>query len=231
MDHKTEKSFLSKYGIALFIILYLGAVAIWKSVSAPGVALEQGPWYKGEGAKKIVALDNSVYDRSKLSMAEAVFEKRPHNPGLKPYLGGLAMIDDEGWIYPDGIDNDISGYKYDRTNPHHVILAVIEAFNNSDADLYRELTKKGPTWKDKQVQSYPIIKYKIENEQVDRVLDLGKERMRGIGLIPKDNSLGFNISDRYVTRDDQEYENNGGLYLALVENEGLWYVFIDMIML
>jgi len=231
MEHKTGKSFLSKYGIALFIILYLGAVAVWKTVSAPGVVLEQRPWYKGEGAKTTVALDSSVYGRSKLSVAEAVSERRLHNPGLKPYLGGLAMIDDEGWIYPDGIDNDISGYKYDRTNPHHVILAVIEAFNNSDANLYRELTKKGPAWKDKQVQSYPIIKYKIENQQVDRVLDLGKERISGVGLIPKDSSLGFNIADRYVTRDDQEYENNGGLYLALVENDGLWYVFIDMIML
>ncbi len=231
MDQNKRKSSSSQYAIALFIILYLGAVAVWKSVYAPGVDPEQRPWYKGENATRIAALVNRVTDKSKLTIAEAETEKRLHNPGLKPYIGGLAMIDDQGWIYPDGIDKDISGYKYDRTNPHHVILAAIEAFNNSDANLYREITKKAPAWKEKQVQSYPISRYKIEAEQEDRVLDLGKERMRGLGLIPKDNSLGFNIADRYVTRDDQEYENNGGLYLALVENDGLWYVFIDMIML
>ena len=35
MEHGTAKSLLSKYGIALFVILYLSVVAVLKSVSAP----------------------------------------------------------------------------------------------------------------------------------------------------------------------------------------------------
>ena len=61
--------------------------------------------------------------------------------GLKPYLGGLASIDEDGWIHPNDIDFDGKGNpKYDLGDIEHAILARVEATDNKDIKLFTKLS-------------------------------------------------------------------------------------------
>ncbi|RLE12047.1 hypothetical protein DRJ04_06920 [Candidatus Aerophobetes bacterium] len=91
----------------------------------------------------------------KAALKEILKRKKPPKPGLKPYLDGLAWIDDEGWIYPDEVEKDKYGrYLYDFTNPEHVVLAKKEAYNNRDPSLFAKVSwRTWGDWKEKVIKS------------------------------------------------------------------------------
>ncbi len=55
-------------------------------------------------------------------------ETVPPKLGLKPHLGGLAWIDNGGWIYP----NNIVDSNYDLTKKEHAALKYVEEINRKD---------------------------------------------------------------------------------------------------
>jgi len=79
---------------------------------------------------------------SKTETKAILAKKKPPRAGLKPYLNGLAFIDAEGWIYPDGVERDGVGrplYNLGK-DPEHAFLASIEANNAGDVNLYARTT-------------------------------------------------------------------------------------------
>jgi len=60
--------------------------------------------------------------KEKPAVTESVTKKSP-KPGFKPYLGGLAWIDDEGWIYPDEVNESYPNTK------EGAVLEYVEKLN------------------------------------------------------------------------------------------------------
>jgi hypothetical protein len=164
-----KKKNITKYLAAGLGGLAVGGFLLYKTLFSPGDVLHEKPGYKGveeksaitEVAKKTPGVEGSYHlgpnsdtltvedvekirtlpeKERKAALREILKHKKPPKPGLKPYLDGLAWIDEEGWIYPDGVEKDEHGrYLYDFTNPEHVVLARWEAYNNREPPLFAKV--------------------------------------------------------------------------------------------
>ncbi len=160
----------------------------------------------------------------------------------KPYLGGLARIDEEGWIYPDRVDKDQSGkYKYDRSNIEETLLAFVEAINKRDEKLYRELTKGEPFWKNSLkfeygperptkviYEIYKIRKYRIidiidmGNLWCEKKEDLKKRHSKGVNIEAIVDTIEMYLSPRTSTVLKRYYRRIG---MLLIEENDKFYVY------
>lgn len=120
---------------------------------------------------------------SKKETKDILAQKKPPRPGLKSYLGGLAWIDNEGWIYPNQVDRDGAGRPLYNlgTDPEHAFLAKMEANNAGDIDLYTRVswrtcsgTKEGAAKRMEQIidndgirviEKYMIVDIKYEGDK------------------------------------------------------------------
>ncbi len=65
----------------------------------------------------------------------------PPKPGLKPYLGGLAWVDDNGWVYPNEVDKTPDGsLNYIDGDIKSMIASYIEK-ENEETKKWRNITK------------------------------------------------------------------------------------------
>ncbi len=146
---KPKKRGIGKYIAGGLGGLAVGGLLLYKTLFSPDVIHER-PEYKGAEERSVV--EQKVYTHSmpedffeiktlpeeerEAALKEIVKHKKPPKQGLKPYLDGLAWIDDDGWIYPDDVERDKYGRPlYDFTDPEQVLLANWEAYNNKDPSL------------------------------------------------------------------------------------------------
>jgi hypothetical protein len=95
---------------------------------------------EGFGEKPEIVGEGAL-DSLRLARGNESVAAEPKKPGMKPYLGGLAWTDNEGWIYPDSVNQDQKGrLKYDTGRVEDVVLLCTEAYNNKYIDIYLEFS-------------------------------------------------------------------------------------------
>lgn len=84
---------------------------------------------------QVVENPNNYKDKAIQSLNNSIKSESLPKASGKPALSDLAVVKDDGWIYPNEVDKN-----YDFSDPKQAALAWIEAFNNNDSEAFTNST-------------------------------------------------------------------------------------------